>query len=657
MAYKTGFERTLILLSQLFAVALTIVALYLSGAGFFNDLIKSAGAIFPDIRSVASGVDVPDSIIISGGTVVLGLLVMLLSGAGVSSSGKQSAWPKMRSIIDLILAFLFVAVMVTWFRIMFAQEEFFIEISQFDDVTGWIAFAILGWATWRFFGLPMVLVYLFAIIYVLAGDYLPWIFRGSSEHWTRVAENLWFSTDGAFGRPVEVVSRVVLIYIIFGAVLQASGAGKVLLKFAYAATGRFAGGPAHASIVGSAMFGTMSGAAVANVVSTGVFTIPIIKRAGFRATFAGAVEAAASTGGQIMPPVMGVVAFLMADITGLPYLKIILAAAIPAALYYISLFIVVLIEARKEGMKPTPKSEIASLTKRDWLQSMAFFVPLVVIIAVLITGRTPQLAGFAALLAGLVLSLLLFPEFRNMRVIWGALVSAGKTCASIMVIVTAIGVVIGVINMTGVGLKFAEAILSLSGESLFFSLILVMFACLFMGMGVPTGAAYLIIAIVMGPALAKLGLPVVVAHLFVVYFGVLSAVTPPVALAAFAAAPIAGSSPMATGFEATRLAIAGFLIPFAFVYHPELVLIEGFSILGLGWALIAFLIATWSIATGLAGFESGRLPLWQRIVRLAAGLAVLVPAAPIAAPAAALAIAMSLFHKMQQPTADQKALN
>lgn len=248
----------------------------------------------------------------------------------------------------------------------------FYEISSLDNVSGWLAFGILGWATWRFFGLPMVLVYLFAIVYVLASDYLPGIFRGSSEHWTRVAENLWFSSDGAFGRPVEVVSRVVLIYILVGAVLQASGAGKVLLKFAYAATGKFAGGPAHASIVGSAMFGTMSGAAVANVVSTGVFTIPIIKRAGFRPVFAGAVEAAASTGGQIMPPVMGVVAFLMADVTGIPYLKIILAAAIPALLFYISLFIVVLIEARKEGMTVTPTGEIEPLTRQDWLQSTAF---------------------------------------------------------------------------------------------------------------------------------------------------------------------------------------------------------------------------------------------------------------------------------------------
>lgn len=266
---------------------------------------------------------------------------------------------------------------------------------------------------------------------------------------------------------------------------------------------------------------------------------------------------------------------------------------------------------------------------------------------VLLTGRTPQLAGFAAFITGTALSLILFPKFRSARIIWHALVSAGKTSASIMVIVTAIGVVIGVINMTGVGLKFAEGILLLSGDNLFLSLVLVMFACLVMGMGVPTGAAYLIIAIVMGPALAKRGLPIVIAHLFVVYFGVLSAVTPPVALAAFAAAPIAGSSPMATGFEATRLAIAGFLIPFAFVYHPELVLIEGFGIIGLGWALLAFLLATWSIATALAGFETHALPAWQRAARFIAGLAILFPYAIIATLATAAIVAMIVNHRIR----------
>jgi len=306
---------------------------------------------------------------------------------------------------------------------------------------------------------------------------------------------------------------------------------------------------------------------------------------------------------------------------------------------------VVLIESRKLGMQPVPVAERERLTGKDWLQSSAFFIPLGVIIAVLVTGRTPQSAGFAALITAFVLCLLLFPDYRRPAAILRSLVDAGRTGATLMLIVAAIGLVIGVINMTGSGLKFAEAILSVSGENLFLSLILVMFGSLVLGMGVPTGAAYLIIALVMGPALQKLGLPIIAAHLFVVYFGVLSAVTPPVALAAFAAAPIAGSGPMETGIEASRLAIAGFLIPFLFAFHPDILLIAGVEPLHLVWALLAFVLSTWAIATGLGGFESRRLRFLERVIRVAAGLAVLAPKVPVAAPAALIIVLVVVLHR------------
>ena len=488
-----------------FAVALSCLAFYVGGWGIF------------------------DNVWVSGLTVWLGFMV------GFFTFGKshQNALP----VVHIILAGIFTIIMWKWASIMLEQEEFFIEITKLDDILAWAGVAITGYLTWRFFGIPMLAVFTIMIWYVIG----PQNLFGVAEDWQRVAENLWYSTDGAFGRPVEVVGRVVLIFILFGAVLQTSGAGEVLLKFAFAATGRFQGGPAHAAIVSSAMFGTLSGAAVANVVSTGVFTIPIIKRSGFSAKFAGAVEAAASTGGQIMPPVMGVVAFLMADVTGIPYLKIVVAAIIPAAMYYFSLFIVVLIEAKKQGIGAIPVEERKQLTKSDWLKSLAFWVPLGVMVAYLLDGRTPQNAGFAATIIAFVLCLIFFPKFRHPLKWLKMLISAGKVSATLMIIVTSIGFVIGVVNMTGIGLKFAELILSFSGSGLFVSLILVMLGCLVMGMGVPTGAAYLIIAIVLGPALESLGLPTIAAHLFVVYFGVLSVVTPPVALAAFAAAPIAGS--------------------------------------------------------------------------------------------------------------------
>jgi TRAP transporter 4TM/12TM fusion protein len=417
----------------------------------------------------------------------------------------------------------------------------------------------------------------------------------------------------------------VLIFIAFGAVLQASGAGSVLLKMAFAATSRFTGGPAHASIVGSALFGTISGAAIANVVSTGVFTIPIIKRAGFSPKTAGAIEAASSTGGQIMPPVMGVVAFVMADVTGIPYLSIVVAALIPALFYYASLFIVVLIEARKLGIEPTPVDQREKLTPDDWLKSLTLFFPLAVIIYFLTQGRTAQYAGFAALISACVLSLILFPNFCRPKVWFNALVDAGTTSAILMVVVTAVGFIIGVINMTGLGLQLSQAILGMSGDNLMVSLLLVMLGCLVMGMGVPSVTAYLVLALVMGPVLSKLGVPTIAAHLFILYFGVLSMVTPPVALAAFAAAPIAGANPMETGVEAIRLSFAGFIIPFMFVYYPDLLLIEGFTIFGLSAAIVSFLLASWLIATALARFETTQLPIWQSVFRLVAAAMLLWP--------------------------------
>ena len=581
LALKSSLDTTVKLLAAGFA----LVAIYTAGFGAFDNIWFLAVVV------------------------VLGCIISLLRDRGA---------PKWKRAFDVLVAIVFTGLMWVWLQIMLEQEAFFVDISKFQFVLGWLAFGLVAYATHREFGWPMVLVFLAMGIYVLA----PF---GAGESWTRISENLWYSTDGVFGLPVQVVSRVVLIFIAFGAVLQASGAGSVLLKMAFAATSRFTGGPAHASIVGSALFGTISGAAIANVVSTGVFTIPIIKRAGFSPKTAGAIEAASSTGGQIMPPVMGVVAFVMADVTGIPYLSIVVAALIPALFYYASLFIVVLIEARKLGIEPTSADQREKLARDDWLKSLTFFIPLTVIIYFLTQGRTAQYAGFAALISACVLSLILFPNFRRPKVWFNALVDAGTTSAILMVVVTAVGFIIGVINMTGLGLQLSQAILGLSGDNLMVSLLLVMLGCLVMGMGVPSVTAYLVLALVMGPVLSKLGVPTIAAHLFILYFGVLSMVTPPVALAAFAAAPIAGANPMETGVEAIRLSFAGFIIPFMFVYYPDLLLIDGFTIFELSAAIVSFLLASWLIATAFARFETTRLPIWQSTLRLAAAALLLWP--------------------------------
>ncbi|MGF1475282.1 MAG: TRAP transporter permease [Geminicoccaceae bacterium] len=597
-------------LRDLFCAALTLFALYVAAFGVF------------------------DTIIVYGTAVVLGATITFLDFADEA--------PLPLLVIHSILAIGFALLIWRWSGIMLEQEEFFVDIQTIDYRLAWVAFALIIYLTWRAFGLPMLVVLLAVLAYALA----PLSLGGAGLDWASVADRQWFTTDGVFGRPVQVVSTVVLVFIVFGAVLQSSGAGAVLLRLAFAATGRIPGGPAHAAIVGSALFGTLSGAAVANVVSTGVFTIPIIKRAGFRARFAGAVEAAASTGGQIMPPVMGVVAFIMADVTGVPYLSIIVAALIPALFYYLSLFVVVLIEARRQGIGPVPPDQRERITRLDWLRSGVFWTSLAVIVGTLLTGRTAQNAGFYATILAATSSLVLFPQFRRPDAWWNALVTAGRTAGTLMVIVAAVGLVIGIVNMSGIGLAFADAIRSASGDGLFIALLFVMLGCLVIGMGVPSVPAYLMLALVMGPVLEGMGVPKVPAHLFMVYFGVLSVVTPPVALAAFAAAPIAGAKPFETGLEAVRLSVAGFIIPFAFVFHTDLVLILGVDPWSLVWALLALTIAVWMIATGLAGFETAPLAWPERLARVAAGLASLTPELLYAGPAAAVAIGLAIRHRV-----------
>ena len=428
----------------------------------------------------------------------------------------------------------------------------------------------------------------------------------------------------------------------FGAILEGIGAGPVLLKFAFAATGRFRGGPAHAAIAASGAFGTMSGSVSGNVVGTGVMTIPMIVQRGYPARYAGGVEAAASAGGQFMPPIMGAVAFIMSDVTGIPYLTICVAALLPALFYYASLFVAVHLEAVRRDIRPISRADRPKIERHDWLMSLCFIVPLVLMIAVLLSGRSPALAGFYAIFATLVLGAALNPEVRRQPIILlDALRMGGLAASQIVVAVAAIGIVIGVMNMTGLGLRFAGVIKDIAGESLFLSLVMMMLGSLVLGMGMPTVPAYLVVILVMGPAIESMGVPTIIAHLFVVYFGVLSAITPPVAIAAFAAAPIARANPAAIGVDACRIALIGFVIPFVMVYNPSLSLVTGFTISGLLWIILRLCLTIWLFSTGFTGFAAGRIGVPQRALRLALGFAVLVPALWVEAAATALALALT----------------
>ena len=505
-------------------------------------------------------------------------------------------------------------------------ENLIVSFSDFDQATALIAVLTLLELTRRAFGIVLASVGLITLLYCLFGENLPWIFRHSGFSLELTMEIIWFGVQGIFGDPVGIVVLLIFIFIVFGALLEGTGAGAVMIRMALTATAGTRGGPAHSAIIASSVFGMSSGSVVANVVGTGVVTIPLIKRRGFKGSFAGAVEAAASTGGQIMPPVMGAAAFLMVSLAGVPYQTICIAALIPALLYYGNLFISVGLEARRLGLKPTPKDQRPKLEAGDWLKSLMFFVPIGAIIGTLAMGRSPSMAGFWAVVATIVAGFAFNAALRrDPSRLLGALAKGGVAGARIMMAVGTIGVLVGVFNLTGLGLKFATQVALLGDQSLFIALLLAAGSCLILGMGMPTLPAYLIIVLVLGLAMKKLGVPDLSIHLFVFYFGVLSAVTPPVALAAVAAAPIADAEPVRTGVNALKLSLVGFIIPFVFIYEPTILLVvTEFDPVAFAWVMARLLFAIWLLSTALIGCEIERLAPWARLLRLSAGFLLIV---------------------------------
>lgn len=533
-------------------------------------------------------------------------------------------------------------------------ENLIVDFSTFDQLTALFAIIALLEFTRRTFGLILAAVGALSLLYCLFGQDLPWFFRHSGFSLELTMEIIWYGLQGVFGFPTGIVVLLVFIFIVFGALLEGTGAGGVMIRMALAATSRSRGGPAHSAIIASSIFGMSSGSVTANVVGTGAVTIPLIKKRGFKPEFAGAVEAAASTGGQIMPPVMGAAAFLMTQLSGESYQTICIAALVPALLYYGSLFVATGQEARRIGLKPFPKNERPRLDPGDGLKSLMFFLPLLAIIATLAMGRSPSMAGFWAVVVTIVTAFVLNPALRrDPKQLIAALAKGGVAGARIMMAVGSIGVMIGVFELTGVGLKFATQVALLGDQTLFIALLLAAASCLVLGMGMPTLPAYLIVVLVLGLAMKKLGLPDLSVHLFVFYFGVLSAITPPVALAAVAAAPIAGGEPIRTGITALRLSMVGFIIPFVFVYEPSLLLVyDDFSLPDFAWILFRLCLGIWLLTTAMSGFEINRLPLWSRALRLVAGIAMLIVIWELQVAAVALGIALILLERMKDRRLD-----
>lgn len=471
-------------------------------------------------------------------------------------------------------------------------------------------------------GPSLPIITIVAIAYTLLGHHIPGLWGHRYIDLEQLISYQYLTTEGLFTIPLGVSASFIFIFILFGAFLVASGTGEFFIKFANALAGHLRGGPAKVAVLSSATFGSISGSAVANVVSTGSFTIPLMKKIGYRPVFAGAIESVASTGGQFMPPVMGAAAFIIADMLGVTYLEVCKAALIPAVLYFFALIYMVHLEARRRDLRGLNRSELPNLFKTI-KEGGHLLLPAALLVFLLVQGYSPMKAGLWAMVAVVVISWFKKETRMGPRAILEALEKGAKGSLEVALACACAGIVIGCVTQSGLGLKFSSLVIQASGGSLILSLVFVMIASLVLGMGLTTSAAYILTIILAGPVLVDLGVAPLAAHMFVFYYACLSCITPPVALAAFAAAGLAGSKPFPTGFESMRLAIIAYLVPFIFVYHP--VLIWQGSWYAIILSFVSATLGCMAIGSSLMGFMNHRLNLLWRLLLMAAALGLIMP--------------------------------
>lgn len=441
-------------------------------------------------------------------------------------------------------------------------------------------------------------------------------------------EQLYFSTEGIFGSTLGVSASYVMLFVIFGAFMEKSGTGQLFMDFAMSITGKYAGGPGKVAVVSSSLFGTVSGSAVANVMVDGPITIPLMKRTGFRPSFAAAVESVASTGGQLMPPVMGAAAFVMAEFLAVPYAQVALWAVIPALLYYASVFFAVHFEAKRYKLAGVPESELPRF-KRVMLERGHLFIPIFIILFGLFLGFSAPLCALVAAISCLPVALMrkLTREGITWKTVVQALEEGARSALSVAMACACAGIVIGCVTITGLGIVFTQIVIELANNSLFLALLLTALAGIVLGMGMPTTPAYIVMVSLLVPAIIKLGVDAPAAHMFALYFAILSAITPPVALAVFAAAALAKANMWESGFAAMRAAAPAYIVPFMFVYEPSLLLIfkDDTSWITLMWSVVTAMVGVIALAGGFFGWLVSYATFTHRVLLLIAAACLIKP--------------------------------
>jgi TRAP transporter 4TM/12TM fusion protein len=533
---------------------------------------------------------------------------------------------KISRVLDAFLAVFTFAIGI---YLILNFQRFSTRIPFVHSATAWDIFLgislviLLLEACRRTVGLSLTVIAILFIVYGFAGKYMPGLLAHRGLSVERFVDLQVLSPNGIFGLPIGVSAELVFYFILFGAFLERSGGRELFSDLAYSVTGRFRGGAAKTSVVSSALYGTISGSAVANVVVDGMITIPLMKRSGFNPAFASAVEAVASTGGQIMPPVMGAAAFILAQIVGVSYWEVAIAAAIPACLYYVALYFAIDFESVKRGLLGLSKAELPDV-KTGLKLRIHLLIPLAIMVYYIISGEvTPVTAAFRAILVTVAVSFLRKATRMGPPRLLAALEKGGKEAGSVAVPCAVAGVVIGVVINSGLGLKFTDLMIYFSGGVLIITLILVMVAVIILGMGMPTSAAYLLAAILMAPALINLGVAPLAAHMFIFYFAVISMITPPVALAAYAAASIGEADLWETGIAAFKIAIPGFLIPFIFVYDNGL-LLKG-PWVEIVWRTLITIIGVIGLAGSIMGYYARRTTLFDRVLLFIGSILLILP--------------------------------
>ncbi|MCF4113608.1 MULTISPECIES: TRAP transporter permease [Dethiosulfovibrio] len=495
--------------------------------------------------------------------------------------------------------------------------------TQMDIVMGFVCILLLLEATRRVSSPILPCIAIFFLIYCFYGRAFPDLFQHRGFSIKRIINHMYLGTEGVFGIPLGVSATFVFMFILFGSVLEQTGLGKFIIDLAMALAGHSTGGPAKVAVLSSGLMGSISGSSVANVCTTGMFTIPLMKSVGYQSHFAGAVEAVASTGGQIMPPVMGAAAFIMAQFLGIPYIHVALAAIVPALLYYFAVMIQVHLEANRLGLKGLPKEQLPKLIPLLKEKGL-LLLPIIGIIYFLIAGYTPLKAAFNGILISIAVSYFNRETWLTPKKLAAAFENGARGAIGVACACATVGIIVGTATLTGLGLRIASAVVAIAGGKLLPTLLLTMVACILLGAGLPTTANFIVTSTMCAPALFQLGVAPIAAYMFVLYFGIAADLSPPVALAAYAGAGIAGADPFKTGATAIKLALAGFLVPYIYAYNPILVLVN-FTLGRFAMSVGTAVLGVFLLGMSTVGFYKCPMNPVFRIVALSGALCLLIP--------------------------------